>query len=82
MSKIPPKAITHKLNIDPRYKPIQQKKRSFVLKRQKVIDEEVDKVLATIFLQEAHYLNWLVNVEKSMKSGGSISTTMTLTRHV
>lgn len=55
MPGIPHKVIVYKLNIDPKFKPIQQKKRSFAPKRQKVIDEEVDKLIATNFISEAHH---------------------------
>lgn len=54
--------ITHKLNINPIFKLIWYKKRNFTSKRQKTIDEEVSKLLAAKFIQEAHYPNWLVNI--------------------
>lgn len=37
-------------------------KRNFALKRQKVIDEEVNKLLVTKFIHEVHYPNWLANI--------------------
>lgn len=55
MMGIPPEAITHKQNIDPKYRPICQKKRSFMLERQKAINKEVGKLLATGFIQEVYY---------------------------
>lgn len=33
-----------------------------MLKRQKAIDGEVGKLLATGFIREVHYPNWLMNV--------------------
>ncbi|XP_074300983.1 uncharacterized protein LOC141632326 [Silene latifolia] len=36
--------ITHKLNIDTSYKPVQQKRRKFASKRNTIINEEVDKL--------------------------------------
>ena len=45
MSGIDPAVITHKLNTNPSYKPVKQKRRSFALERQKAINEEVDKLL-------------------------------------
>ena len=37
--------ITHKLNISPSFKPVKQKRRDFASERQKVINEEVNKLL-------------------------------------
>ena len=37
--------ITHKLNVNPSFKPVKQKKRSFAPERQKAINEEVGKLL-------------------------------------
>ena len=62
MSGIPPEVITHQLNIDPKVKPVRQKKRPFAPERQKVINEEVDKLLAANFIKEATYLDWLINI--------------------
>ena len=62
MSKIFSEVITHRLNINPNIKPVRQKKRSFIPERQRVIDEEVDKLLAASFIKEATYSDWLVNV--------------------
>ena len=45
MGGINPIVITHKLNISPFFKPVKQKKRSFAPERQKVINEEVNKLL-------------------------------------
>lgn len=68
ISYIPSKVITHKLNIDPSFKSAQQKKRCFVPKKQKAIDEEVDKLLAIGFIREVHYPDWLVNIVMVKKS--------------
>ena len=45
MGGIDPTVITHRLNVSPSFKPVKQKRRSFALERQKVINEEVDKLL-------------------------------------
>ena len=45
MGGIDPVIITHKLNVSPSFKPVKQKRRSFVPERQKTINEEVDKLL-------------------------------------
>lgn len=62
MLGISPEVIIHKLNVDSKYKSIQQKKRSFVRERQKSIDQEVDKLMTVRFIWEVHYLDWLANV--------------------
>ena len=37
--------ITHKLNVDPNYKPVQQRRRKFAAERNKIINEEVSRLL-------------------------------------
>ena len=62
MPGIPPEVITHRLNFDSKVKSVRQKKRPFAPERQKVIDEEVDKLLAAGFIREATYPDWFANV--------------------
>ena len=62
MGGIDPVVITHRLNINPSFKPIKQKRKSFSLKRQKAIDEEVNKLLKAKAIREVEYLDWLANV--------------------
>ena len=45
MGGIDPATITHRLNVSPSFKPVKKKRRSFALERQKVINEEVGKLL-------------------------------------
>ena len=45
MSGMDPTIITHKLNTNPSFKPVKQKRRSFAPERQKAINEEVGKLL-------------------------------------
>ena len=54
--------ITHKLNANPSFKPVKQKRRSFALKRQKAINEEVSKLLQAKAIREVEYPEWLANV--------------------
>ena len=70
MSDIPSKIITHRLNINPKTRPVRQKKRPFALERQKVIDEEVDKLFAPGFIREATYSDWLANMVMVRKANG------------
>ena len=62
MGGIDPAVITHKLNINPSFKPIKQKRRSFASERQKAINEEANKLLQDKAIREVEYLNWLANV--------------------
>ena len=47
MLGINPNVITHRLNVYPYSKPVHQKKRVFVVKRDKAIKEEVQKLTTT-----------------------------------
>ena len=49
---------------------IQQKVRRFHPNRQKVIRDEVEKLLEAGFIKEVEYLKWLVNVVVVPKKGG------------
>ena len=62
MPRIPIDVIVHRLNIDHKHEPIKRKKKSFASERQKMIDEEVDKLLKVGFIREAQYPSWIVNV--------------------
>ena len=61
MGGIDPAIITHRLNVSPSFKPI-KKKKSFALERQKVINEEVGKLLQEGAIREVEYPEWLANV--------------------
>ena len=62
MGGINPTVITHRLNINPSFKPVKQKRRSFTLERQKTIDEEVSKLLQDKAIREVEYPDWLANL--------------------
>ena len=57
-----PTVITHKLNINPSFKPVKKKRRSFAPERQKSINEEVGKLLQAGAIREVEYPEWLANV--------------------
>ena len=59
---VDPTVITHRLNVSPSFKPVKQKRRSFALERQKVINKEVDKLLQANTIREVEYPEWLANV--------------------
>ena len=55
MQGIPAEVIVHRLNVNPKCKPVQQKRKNFTPERQWVINEEVKKLLAAEFIREVHY---------------------------
>ena len=62
MGGIDPAIITHRLNVSPSFKPVKQKRRSCAPERQKVINEEVGKLLQAGVIREVEYPDWLANV--------------------
>ena len=70
MGGIDPTIITHRLNVNPSFKPVKQKRRGFVSERQKPINEEVGKLLQAGAIKEVEYLEWLANVVLVKKENG------------
>ena len=70
MGGIDPTVITHRLNTNPSFKPVKQKCRSFAPERQKVINEEVGKLLQAGAIREVGYPEWLANVVLVKKANG------------
>ena len=62
MPKIHQSVALHQLNITPFSRPIHQKVRRFHTNRQKIIQSEVDKLLATGFIREVESPDWLANI--------------------
>ena len=62
MPGISPRVIEHKLNVNPKKKPIQQKQRAFTPERNQTITNEVNKLLTAGFIREVYYPEWLTNV--------------------
>ena len=62
MGGVDPAVITHRLNDNPSFKPVKQKRRSFTPERQKAINEEVGKHLQPKAIREVEYPEWLANV--------------------
>lgn len=67
---ISPDAITHKLNVDPQYTPVQQKRKKFVTERNKFINEEMSRLLKAGMIREVDYSEWLANVIIVQKKNG------------
>ena len=78
MGGIDPTVITHRLNVSPSFKPIKQKRRSFELKRQKSINEEVSKLLQAGAIREVEYPEWLANVVLVKNAKGKMATLLRL----
>ena len=70
MSGIDPSIITHRLNVCPSFKPIRQKKRVFAPERDNAVKDEVQKLMATKFIREVYYPDWLANVVMVKKAIG------------
>ena len=70
MGGIDPTVITHKLNTNPSFKPVKQKRKSFAPERQKAIHEEVGKLLQAGAIREVEYHEWLANVVLVKKANG------------
>ena len=62
MFGIDPSVIVHRLNIDPNFKPVKQKRRNFNVERYIAINAEVDKLLKDKFIKEADYPEWIANI--------------------
>ena len=70
MGGIDPTVITHRLNTNPSFEPVKQKRRSFAPERQKAINEEVGKLLQAGAIREVEYPEWLANVVLVKKANG------------
>jgi dsDNA-binding SOS-regulon protein len=70
MPGINPSIISHKLNVNPTFRPIKRKRRVFAPERNNAIMEEVDKLLMANFIREVFYPDWLANVVMVKKNTG------------
>ncbi|XP_061349761.1 uncharacterized protein LOC133294994 [Gastrolobium bilobum] len=61
----------HRLSVDPKAKPVSQKKKKFGSDRQKVIDEEVKRLHDAGFIREIKYTTWLSNPVLVKKPNGA-----------
>jgi hypothetical protein len=71
MPGIPREVIEHKLEIDPAFKPINQKKRRYTPERREAIRLEVNKLLEAGLIRPVDYPIWLVNPVLVEKPDGS-----------
>ena len=70
LAGINPVHASHKLNVISLAGPVRRKIKRFHPDRYQVIHEEVDNLLATGFIREIKYLEWLANVVVVQKNKG------------
>jgi len=70
MPGIDRKIIQHRLNVNPKCKPVQHKWRIFALERNKAVTEEVEKLLEAGIIRKVFYPDLLANVVMVKKSNG------------
>ena len=70
MTGISPVNASHKLNVLPSARPVQQRVRRFHPYRHQIIKAEVDNLLKAGFIREVKYPEWLANVVVVPKKGG------------
>ncbi|RVW17189.1 Transposon Tf2-12 polyprotein [Vitis vinifera] len=70
MKGIDPSITSHRLNVLPTARPIRQRVRRFHPDRQKIIRNEIDKLLEVGFIREVDYPDWLANVVVIPKKEG------------
>ena len=62
MPGIDPQIISHRLNVDPSFCLVKQKRRGMAPERQEAVHEEVRKLLKSQSVREVQYSNWLANI--------------------
>ena len=70
MTGIDPDIAVHRLQVDPDHPPVKQKRRKFTPEWNKVVNEEVQKLLDIGSVREVHYPDWLANVVVVRKKNG------------
>ena len=68
MPEIDPQVVSHRLNVDPSFRPVKQKRRGMAPERQEAIREEVGKLLKAQSIREVQYPDWLANIVLVKKS--------------
>jgi hypothetical protein len=63
---------THKLSIDPMFRPVKQQPRRFCPELQDDIIAEVEKLITVGFIKEAQYPWWLTNIVPVAKKNGQV----------
>ena len=68
MPRIDLRVICHRLGIDPKVRPVTQKKRKLESKKYKTIMQETKKLLRVGFVKEVHFTTWLESIIMVPKS--------------
>ncbi|XP_074359604.1 uncharacterized protein LOC141699604 [Apium graveolens] len=79
MVGIDPKFICHRLNIDPKYKGIRQKRRAVSGERAVALAEEVERLLDIGLIRKSFYPDWLANPVLVKKPNGKWRTCVDFT---
>ncbi|KAM2268381.1 hypothetical protein ACFX1S_046509 [Malus domestica] len=61
MPSISPNIICHRLSIDPKTKPMRQKRRSYDAERYEAMKAEIEKLKGIGFVREVNYPTWVAN---------------------
>ena len=70
MTGIDPEVICHKLNVDPKFKPIQQRRRKIAPERVELLNSKINKLLNMGLGREDMYHEWLADVVVVTKING------------
>lgn len=72
MPGLDPQVATHKLTIDPQFRPVKQHPRRFRPELQDDIIAEVDKLIKADFIKEVQYPRWFANIVPVIKKNGQV----------
>jgi len=70
MPGIDPDFLCHRLTMDPKVRPVRQRRRKFNEERRLVVQEETRKMLNANHIREIQYPDWLANVVLVKKANG------------
>jgi len=70
MPGIDPDFLCHHLTMDPKVRPVRQRRRKFNEERRFVVQEETHKLLSARHIREIQYPKWLANVVLVKKTNG------------
>ena len=77
MTRINLDIVVHRHQVNPDHPPVKQKWRKFAPEHNKVVNEEVQKLLDIGSVREVHYPDWLANVIVVRKKNGKWRVCMT-----
>jgi hypothetical protein len=62
MPRVPRKLIKYELHLDPKAKPIKQRRCHLAQDKKDVIKREIARLLDAGFIKEVYHLDWLANI--------------------